>query len=181
MRVTNHVHEWMSNSVVSDSRGQTTLDFTIAMVLFIGVIGGVFLLLPTVFDPLTTSTTAKTIVADQIATQVSTDLLTSTDSSSVTAVCTAAFFGTDTTLDDECAFTADDSLDNLVGINDRTNTHIYMQRTGLRESNTPASITVHGTEYTLERPEPTRKENTAIAKRIVAVQGETYVLTVEVW
>lgn len=165
----------------SDSiRGQTTIDYTIGIVLFLSVMGGVFLLLPTVFEPFSTSTTAETIVADQIATQLTTELLQAEDPAAIDAVCTAAFFGQNTSLDSECSFTADDSLEDITGLDSTTDTTISIHETG-ESPDDSATTTVDGVTYDLLRETSDTTENTAVASRTVELNGDAYQLTVEVW
>lgn len=169
---------WHSDS---EKRGQTTIDFTVGIVLFISVMGGVFLLLPTVFEPFSTSTTAESIVADQIATQLTTELLQGSDPASLNAVCTAAFFGQNASLDSECPFTADDSLKTITGLDSTTDTAISIHDTG-ESPDDSATTTVDGVTYELNRDtRDTGKENIAVATRTVELNGDTYRLTVEVW
>lgn len=171
---------WPTGILRSDSRGQTTIDYTIGIVLFISAIGGVFLLLPTIFDPFSTSTTANTIVADQIATQLTTELLQTGDSGSIDAVCTAAFFSENTTLDSDCSFTADDSVKAVTGLDSTTETEISIHETA-NDPDDSITTTVDSEPYTLQRATSDTAENTAIATRTVELNGEIYRLTVEVW
>jgi hypothetical protein len=173
---------WQSRFSNSQSRGQTTIDYTIGIVLFISVIGGVFLLLPTVFEPFSTSTTAETIMADQIATQLTTELLHAEDPGTVDAVCTAAFFSGNTSLDETCSFTADDSVTTIVGLDSTTDTSIYIhevQEGGAAGS--AATTTVDGVRYDLQRNTGETGRNTAVATRTVRLNGEIHRLSVEVW
>lgn len=171
---------WQRRGSGSATRGQTTIDYTVGIVLFISVIGGVFLLLPTIFEPFSTSATQEAIIADQIATQLTTELLQTGDPASVHTVCTAAFFGGNTTLDSECSFTADDPLNTIAGLDNTTETTISIHEVGNDPDNS-ITTTVDGVVYTLHRTTGETPDNIAVATRTVELNGDVYRLTVEVW
>lgn len=166
----------------STSRGQTTLDYAIGASIFLFVVGGTFLFIPTIFDPLSTSTTTNALVADQTATHLTTQLLNNGETTAtLDAVCTAAFFGQNAALDDECAFDTTSSTRDIVGVSESTDMSISITNTQPTGAPSPVVQEFEGNTYELNRATDTDSRNIAIATRIVSLNGERYQLTVEVW
>lgn len=167
------------DNLFESTRGQTVIDYAIAASLFLFVVGAVLLFIPTIYEPLSTSTTSEAIVADKTATYISKELIASSESpATINTICTAAFFGSNTSLDDDCEFTADDSTRDILGVSDSFDVSVYITNTG---SETVTTKTVDNTEYILKRETATTEQNTAVATRIVNLNDEPHRLTVEVW
>lgn len=165
-----------------ESRGQTTIDYAIGASIFMFVVGGVLLFIPTIFEPLSTSTTTNALVADQTATHITKQLLNSGETTAtLDAVCTAAFFGQNTTLDDKCEFDTSSSTREMVGVSDSTDISITITNSQPVGDSSPITQEFEGNEYKLARATDTDQQNTAIATRIVSLNGDQYRLTVEVW
>lgn len=162
------------------SKGQTTIDYTIGITLFIGVIGGVYLLLPTIFDPLSSSATANAILSDQIATQLTTELLNAEQPGTLDAVCTTVFFSQNTSLDGDCSFTADDSIETIIGVDRDTDVAITVRELST-ESEPVGTTQIDGVTYDLQRQTSEQRQNTAVSTRTVRINGELHRVTVEVW
>lgn len=166
----------------STSRGQTTIDYAVGASIFLFVVGGVLLFIPTIFEPLSTSTTTNALVADQTATHLTTQVLNNGETTAtLDAVCTAAFFGQNAALDDECKFDATTPTRDIVGVSGSTDISISITET--RPTGAPSPITqeFEGAAYELSRSTDTGYQNAAIATRIVSLNDNRYQLTVEVW
>lgn len=169
-------------SIFNDERGQTVIDYAIGVSIFLVVVGGVFLIIPTVFEPFSTGTTTETIIADNTATVVSKDLLmVDTSGDGVDVVCAAALFSGNTSLDGKCGFDAGASLEETLGVSSTTDVEMYVTGTNSASNSGVISKTVEGKEYTFHRATGSDKRNTVIATRIVSIEGELYQLVVEVW
>lgn len=165
-----------------DARGQTVPDYAVGASLFLVVVGGVLLYIPTIFEPLSTTTTANAIIADRTATYLTTELLNDGGTSAtLDAVCTAAFFGKNTSLDSECAFDADSSTRNVLGISDTTDINIAIVDAKDVVADSAITDEIEGVEYRYTRHTDTDQQNTAVATRIVRLDGTSYRLIVEVW
>jgi hypothetical protein len=77
-------------------RGQTTLDFVIGISVFLAVLFFIFLFLPGILSPFTTSAQAETVSSNRVADQLSTGLLAAPDDPYVLdRHCTVQFFRND--------------------------------------------------------------------------------------
>lgn len=109
------------------SRGQTTLDFAIGVSIFILVIVFTFTFVPTTLQPFEESAQQETVVADRIATQLSSELLATPESPYVLdRECTIAFFAPDNNENNggsseypilpRCSFLNVDSVNERLGL-----------------------------------------------------------------
>lgn len=169
---------------VRDSRGQSVPDFAIGASIFLLVVGGALVYLPTIFEPLSNTVTANAILADRTATYLVRDLLTTGGGGpTLNAVCTAAFFSGDTSLDDSCSFTADAETRELLGIADDTDINIVITDAENVKPEPAITDEVNGVEYEYSRRTNTgtQETDTAVATRTVRIDGQLYKLIVEVW
>lgn len=163
-------------------KGQTVIDFAIAASIFLMVVGGVLLYTPTIFAPLSESTTAETIAADKTATHISKELIAGEESqTNVDTICTIAFFSGNGSLDEDCTFSANNPIQDIVGLKDTTEINVYI--TDTQQTNDPPITTTEfeGKEYTLQRKTKSDAHDVAVATRIINIDGNTQRLTVEVW
>lgn len=172
----------LSSSANGVSRGQTTIDYAVGASIFLFVVGGTLLFIPTIFEPLSTSATTDALIADKTATHLAKQLLNSGETTAtLDAVCTAAFFGQDTTLDDECSFDASSSTREIVGVSETTDINIILTNPQPASEPSPITQEFEGSDYELKRATDTDQQNTAVATRIVSLNGNQYRLIVEVW
>lgn len=170
-----------------NQRGQTVIDFGIGAGVFIIAVGFVFMFVPSMFEPFSTAAGSSAIVADRTADHLTGSLLVAdpTTPSTLSAACTAAFFGGNDSLADDadCRFELDENTDaiDLLGVGDR-NVNVTVRALEDSPSTGPAQTrTVDGTEYTLTRGTDGPQSDVSTASRIVLIEGERYRLVVKVW
>jgi hypothetical protein len=179
-------------------RGQTTLDFAVGAVIFIGVVGFVFLFVSSAVTPFTGNPQDDTVTANRVADELSADLLGSpADPYVLDPFCTREFFSTaGSSPPAECAYDADD-LNDRVGVSDRqdVNVTIVGNLTGPpTDTDTPVTLCwdesarglVNKTDGDCDvdfavGPNPEGEDSTITARRSVSVAGRDAILVVEVW
>ena len=155
-------------------RGQTTLDFAVAMGIFLTTVLFVLAYAPTMFDPFAGGTGTKLVVADRAATTLSADVLAASTAQPgvLSAGCVKEFFGGDSY--DGCP--AEDSLDETLSLDGRNaNVTIHELNGSVPESPSWAPGDPH---RATSDSVPT---DVAVATRTVSIEGEQYRLTVRVW
>ena len=159
-------------------RGQTTLDFAVAMSIFLVTVLFVLAYAPTMFDPFAGGSGTKLVVADRAATTLSADVLVAStaDPGVLSIGCVAEFF--DKSVDDAtCSTTANlDNLDETLSLNGR-NARVKIHEL---DDSTPASPdwATGGLQKETSGSVPT---DVAVATRTVSIEGDPYRLTVRVW
>jgi len=156
-------------------RGQTTLDFAVAMGIFLTTVLFVLAYAPTMFDPFAGGTGTKLVVADRAATTLSADVLAASTAQPavLSKACVTEFFGGS----DECSTSANlDKLDETLSLDGRNaNVTIHELNGSVPDSPSWAPGDPHrATSDSI----PT---DVAVATRTVSIEGEQYRLTVRVW
>lgn len=171
--------------MTSRGRGQTVIDFAVGAGVFLIAVGIVFAFIPSMFEPFASAAGGSPTVADRTADHLTGSLLAADPAtpSSLSAACTAAFFGEDTSLADdaECGFTADESTAALLGVGDRD---VNVTVRNLGDSPTtgpPVDRSVDGTRYTLTRGTDGATSAVTVSSRAVLIEGDRYRLVVKVW
>ena len=166
-------------------RGQTVIDFAIGAGVFIIAVGIVFIFVPSLFEPFSTAAGSSPIVADRTADHLTGSMLVADPAtpSTLSAACTAAFFGENETLADDagCAFTTEDPTAELLGVGNR-DVNVTIRALDDSPSTGPAQTrSVDGTEYTLTRGTDGLQSEVSTASRIVLIEDQRYRLVVKVW
>lgn len=184
-------------------RGQTTLDFAVGAVIFIGVIGFVFLFVSSAVTPFTGNPQDDTVTADRVADELSADLLGSpADPYVLDTFCTRAFFDSlndSGPVPDRCVY-ENVSLNDRVGVSDRQDLNVTVvgNVTGPpTDTDTPVPLcwdedgrrlvarsdcdTGAGDVALTAGPDPAGEDSTITARRAVSLAGRDAILVVEVW
>ena len=185
-------------------RGQTTLDFAVGAVIFVGVVGFVFLFVSSAVTPFTGNPQDDTVTANRVADELSGDQLGSpADPYVLDTFCTRSFFDSLTggSVPGRCVY-ENDSLNDRVGIPDRQdlNVTIVGNLTGPpTDTDTPVPLcwdedgrqlvdrsgtdcdTSAGDVALTAGPDPTGEDSTITARRAVSLAGRDAILVVEVW
>lgn len=154
------------------TRGQVTLDFAIAMGVFLLTLAFAFGFLPGVFAPFSADSNAELMTADRSAARLTEGMLGSPSRpTQLNTTCTVAFFE-NTTLPPLCRYGTLDLTDAL-GIDPRTRVNVTIEHTG-------TVATVDGT--TLARgSDPPNTGDVSVARRLIVLEETTYHLVVRVW
>jgi len=172
-------------------RGQTTLDYTIAILVFIAVVLFVFLFVPGIFEPFGGGEGEDPAVADRIGNTISHDMLSGTDQPRrLDRQCTIEFFD-DNPDASKCDNFDEEDLEDRLSLRgfDQVNVTIRGNLTGNgREmpcwdegSNEWASPGCGGTELRVGDPLPQESTATITATRVVSLQGTPVTVEVRVW
>ncbi|MFB6167461.1 MAG: hypothetical protein ABEJ43_01285 [Haloferacaceae archaeon] len=162
------------------NRGQTTLDFTVGVSIFLTVVLFTVAFIPTIFGPFTTDTGNSAVTADRVADRLAHDVLAvgSTSPGALDESCTETFFdGADDGSVTGCRYPDDaddpDDLRSVVGVDDATQVNVTIQdESGIR--------TIAGTRLAAGE-EPTTVSDAVVARRAVLLGGEQSRLYVRVW
>jgi hypothetical protein len=159
---------------VDRDRAQTTLDFTVGITVFLGVVIFSFAFIPTMFAPFETDTGSEFVVADRAADRLAGDALVEAprDPGVLNDTCTTGFF--DGSTPDGCRYdeTADD-LSAALGVSDTTSVNVTVRNgSGIR--------TLDGTRLAAG-PTPTASSDAIVATRVVLLSDEQHRLLVRVW
>ncbi|WP_159904910.1 DUF7287 family protein [Salinirussus salinus] len=183
-------------------RGQTTLDFAVGAVIFVGVVGFVFLFVSSAVTPFTGNPQDDTVTTNRVADELSADLLGSpADPYVLDTFCTRAFFDSlnGGSVPADCAY-ENDSLNDRVGVPDRKSLNVTVvgNVTGPpTDTDTPGTLcwdeddrrlvalsdcdTGTGDVALAAGPDPTGEDSTITARRAVSLAGRDAILVVEVW
>ena len=151
---------------------QTSIDFLIGMSVFLLTVGFVFGLVPGIFEPFSADGGSNSLVADRGAAILVEGTLGSPDEPAVlNATCTEAFFAG--TVQSGCRYKTTDLQTALaVPVGTRINVTITGS-SGVR--------TLDGTRLAAGPSPQTGSGGVVVARRIVALDGETNKLFVRVW
>lgn len=114
--------------MISDIQAQTTLDFAIAMGVFLIILAAVFMFIPSITVPFVDGTQDHTAAADRIASHLAEGALGEPDTPyHLTEACATAFFAENESEDipDQCGFSGDTTAEHL-GISDRISVYIEL-------------------------------------------------------
>ena len=175
-----------------DGRAQTTLDFAIAMGVFLLAVAFVFTFIPSLTSPFIDGNQEQSAIADRVASNlVEGSLADPNDPYVLNTTCTTGFFeetnGPET---DHCGYT-DETTDfrERIGVSDRPSVNVSLVRINAtsRETTTlcEQSDGDVGTEscavvYQIGG-DPADAESVTVARRVVSIGGEDATLFVRVW
>lgn len=157
-------------------RGQTVLDFTIGVSVFLAVIVFSFAFLPTMFAPFESDTGSDTATADRVADRLSADALVDSpaDPGVLNATCTTEFFDPAGGDPAGCRYDSDSSdLRSAVGVGEFATVNVTVRDDG-------GIRTVGGTRLAAG-DDPTSVDDPVVAKRVVLLSGDQNRLLVRVW
>lgn len=171
---------------MSSKRAQTTADFAIAIGVFLLAVGGIIAAAHGLFAPYE-EPNQKTVAAERLAEELTTNTLTYPwdSSSKLDQTCTVAFFDKyqDGQLSEEntpgehvdcsVSLTAD-SLNDAVGLHNK-----YFVSISIEHLN--GTVASHNGVKLQAGASGSSQSQVAIETRTVTLQGEPYVLRVEVW
>lgn len=158
-------------------RGQTTIDYSVGVGVFLLAVAFIFLFLPSVFAPFTAEGGDRLVLADRSADQLAADLLveTETNPTALNATCTVEFFDADGDVG-ACRYDEDGSDPAAaLGISQvGVDLNVTVRRTG------GGIRTVDGTRLAAG-DEPGPGDDVAVARRAVLLDGRQSRLVVRVW
>lgn len=179
-------------------RGQTTLDYTIAILVFIAVVLFVFLFVPGILEPFGGGDGEDPAVADRIGDTVSDDLLSGPDQPrTLDRQCTIEFFkdaGSETARP-ECAFASGENLTERLNLDlTRVNITVQGNRTseydpsetlcwdaGNNEWTKADDVGACDTPLRIGDDLPQSSTATVTSTRVVSLQGRPVTVVVRVW
>ncbi|MBX0298258.1 DUF7287 family protein [Haloarcula nitratireducens] len=154
------------------TRGQTTLDFGIAMGIFLLTLAFTFSFLSGVFAPFSTDSNADLMTADRSAAHLTEGMLGSPSRpTQLNSTCTVAFFK-NTTVPTTCRYDTLDLTDAL-GVASRTRVNTTIEQSG-DVAKVDGIMLARG-------PPPSSTGDVSVARRLIALEGTTYHLVVRVW
>ena len=108
-------------------RGQTAVDFAIAMGLFLVALVIVISFLPAMIDPFAGTPSENPLIADRIANQLTDYQLAGSTAGTLDTVCTVYFFAGES--QDECdTFDGDEPLNERIGVGDEVRVNVTVER-----------------------------------------------------
>jgi hypothetical protein len=166
------------------NRGQTVIDFAVGAGVFLIATGIVFAFIPTMFEPFTSAAGNSPIVADRTADHLTGSLLVADPAtpSTLSAACTAAFFGANETLGDaaNCGFDASASTTTLLGVEGRDVNVTVRNLTASPTTGPPVTRSVDGVDYRLTRGTADLQSAVTVSSRAVMIEGDRYRFVVKV-
>lgn len=185
-------------------RGQTTLDFAVGAVIFVGVIAFVFLFVASAVSPFTGNPQDDTVTANRVADELASDQLGSpADPYVLDTFCTRAFFDSldggsvpadcvyeNVPLNDRVGVPARKDINvtilgNVTGPPTDTDTAVPLcwddedrRLVALTDSDCDTST---GDVALTAGPDPSGEDSTITARRAVSLAGRDVILLVEVW
>ncbi|MCU4716611.1 DUF7287 family protein [Halapricum hydrolyticum] len=180
------------------ARGQTTLDFTIGVVIFLTVLAGVFLFVPGTLQPFEEGGQEDLVTANRVADQLAEQSLGEPTTPHVLSDdCTVAFFNTSVTPPAECGYDGA-TLSERLGLGDRQFVNVTIREGGTDGSGTSEPLCWNGSELPGERLEsaddcdsntttlaigstPVESQSTVTARRVVELDGQDVFLVVVLW
>lgn len=180
----------------STLRGQTTLDFAIAMGVFLLTIAFVFTFIPSLTAPFVDGNQEHTVVADRVSSHIVEGGLAEPDKPYVLNVaCTTPFFGEDGDPPDVCGYPESNDFRERIGVGDRPNVNITLvtidastrERTLLCDDGDGNVVPEddcdpqNGGQLYQIGPEYSHAKSITAARRIVSIDDRDATLFVRVW
>lgn len=162
----------------TQSRGQTTVDYLIGLMIFLVAIVFVFGFVPSIFAPFTVDSGGTTVLADRSADRLAGDLLVASPEQPavLNRTCTVGFFDADGNAPTGCRY--DDATDgkNLsaaLGLGPTSSANVTVRRDG-------SVATLGGTPLAVGDP-PEGNADIVISRRVVLIDDTQYQLFLRVW
>lgn len=175
-----------------DGRAQTTLDFAIAMGVFLLAVAFVFTFIPSLTSPFIDGNQEQSAIADRMASNlVEGSLADPNDPYVLDVACTTGFFEeTNDAGTDHCGYTQETTdFRERIGVSDRPNVNVSLVRidASTRETTTLCERTDGdvGSEscdvvYQIGG-DPADADSITVARRVVSIDGTDATLFVRVW
>lgn len=177
-------------------RGQTTLDFTIGVTIFVVVLAGVFLFVPGTLEPFETGGQEDIVTVNRVADQLSEQLLTEPEDPYILdGDCTVEFFQNPASSPTDCEYTGG-SLQERVGYGDFQFANISI-RGSVAGSSDVEQLCYDGGNAAGSRLESGSDcsgdtwlrvgstldgvESSVTARRVVELDGQEVFLVVQIW
>lgn len=175
-------------------RGQTTLDFTVGVAIFIAVILFAFTFVPGILEPFEIRGEEEPAVSDRVADTLSTDMLGSPEEPNVLdRYCTVAFFN-DSLDSSDCSFDNSEELQQRLNLSSfqQANVSIVNSSAGNEpycwtSDTAPDEPSVESNNCNPDDDvfrigdNPTTSQDTITARRTVWIGGEVATLRVVIW
>jgi hypothetical protein len=171
-----------------DGRAQTTLDFAIAMGVFLLAVAFVFTFIPSLTAPFVDGNQEQSAIADRVATNLVEGQLADPDEPYVLNVtCTTAFF--ENSSQDGCGYRSDPGIRQRIGVSDRPKVNVTLvtidadtrDRTLLCDDGADG-IQVGGCSDPYQvGGDHSNAESITVARRVVTIDGTDATLFVRVW
>lgn len=183
------------------ARGQTTLDFTIGVVIFLVVLAGVFMFVPGTLQPFEQGGQEDLVTVNRVADQLAEQSLGEPTTPHVLSDdCTVAFFNTSASVTPpaECGYDGGTPLSERIGLGDRQFVNITVREGGTDVSGTSEPLCWNDSEPPGERlvsnddcdsgtttlaigSTPVEGQSTVTARRVVELDGRDVFLVVVLW
>lgn len=181
------------------ARGQTTLDFTIGVVIFLVVLAGVFIFVPGTLQPFEEGGQEDLVTVNRVADQLAEQSLGEPTTPHVLSDdCTVAFFNTSVTPPAECGYDDGATLSERIGLGDRQFVNITIREGETDGSGSSDPLCWNGSEPPGERLDaaddcdgdtttlaigstPVEGQSTVTARRVVELDGQDVFLVVVLW
>jgi hypothetical protein len=184
-------------SIVADGRrsgrGQTTLDFSVGISVFLLVVAFAFLFAPGFLQPFTQAPAEETVVANRVADKLTSDLWGSPNTTYVVDDdCAVPFFDSGAASPDGCKYTGT-TVNERVNLSDRHSVNVTVW--GNLSSTTGRRVLCYdqddevlserscaaGAQRLAIGANPNDQQTVVNARRVVSLAGEDVTLEVEVW
>ncbi|QSG09555.1 DUF7287 family protein [Halapricum desulfuricans] len=180
------------------ARGQTTLDFTIGVVIFLTALASVFLFVPGALQPFEEGGQEDLVTVNRVADQLAEQSLSEPTTPYVLSEnCTVAFFDAGVTPSSECGYSGT-TLSERVGLTDRQFVNITVRASGDASSETSPLLCWNDSAPPGERlvpiddcdddatrlsagSTPVESQPTVTARRVVELDGQDVFLVVVLW
>lgn len=178
-----------------DGRAQTTLDFAIAMGVFLLAVAFVFTFIPSLTSPFIDGNQEQSAIADRVASNlVEGSLADPNEPYILNTTCTTGFFGQDDSAAvNGCGYDTDNgAYRHRIGVSERPKINISLvqideetrdQSTLCYDDAGETVVTVDGSCDTPYRigADPETAESITVARRVVSIDGRDATLFVRVW
>jgi hypothetical protein len=166
-------------------RGQSRVDFLVGIGVFFLTLSFVLVLLPELLGPF--AGPENPAVADRATAGLTEDLLAGSAAGTLNLTCTDEFFRAQGST---CGFDATDATTALVGVDDRHELNVTVERNASAAPGTEVlcsngtaitQCTAGGTPLTRGSDPPTGTQSVRSAHRVVSVGGDVVVIELRVW
>jgi len=174
-------------------RGQTTLDFSVGISVFLLVVAFVFLFAPGFLQPFTQAPSEETVVANRVADKLTSDLWGSPNTTYVVNDdCAVPFFDSGAASPSGCTYTGT-SVNDRVNVSDRHSVNVTVRgnlssSTGMRilcydqRAEVLSESSCGAGEQRLAIGSNSNDQQTVVtARRVISLAGTDVTLEVEVW
>jgi hypothetical protein len=190
----------MDRTPPPDGRAQTTLDFAIAMGVFLLAVAFVFTFIPSLTAPFIDGNQEQSAIADRVASHLVEGSLADPDEPYVLDVtCTTGFFNaTNGTATDHCGYTNDTTdFQDRIGVTPRTHVNVTLVRVNATSREVTPLCYDNDNDHLVNTSHAdcdpasdvryrvggsyANAESVTVARRVVSIDGRDATLLVRVW